>query len=107
MRPPSGVDECLRVLRPHSSQSNVAGSVPSYASDYLVPLNASEEAATSHQERCGYWETSFTREGVKAIARGEPPPAPLPSESTTSQPTDEIGTAPPFMVSSQLNRLAV
>lgn len=23
-------------------------------------------------ENCGYWETSFTREGVKAIARGEP-----------------------------------
>jgi len=87
-RPLTGVDECLRVLRPHGSMSNVAGSAPSYASDYLVPLNAAEE--TNRQERCGYWETSFTREGVKAIARGEPPPASLPSESTTSQPANEL-----------------
>merc|ERR1740128_1362802 len=39
VRPASGVDECLRVLRP-SSSSGVAGSAPSFASDYLVPLNA-------------------------------------------------------------------
>lgn len=93
MRPPSGVDECLRVLRPHGSQGNVAGLAPNYASDYLVPLNAPEGGGTNRQERCGYWETSFTREGVKAIARGEPPRATSPSESTTCQPTNELGTA--------------
>jgi hypothetical protein len=32
------------------------------------------DSTTSLQEHCGYWETSFTREGVKAIARGEPLP---------------------------------
>merc|ERR1740128_294954 len=86
VRPASGVDECLRVLRP-SSSSGVAGSAPSFASDYLVPLNApagtagdgvgGPSAAGSRQEHSGYWETSFTREGVKAIARGQLPPTPL------------------------------
>ncbi len=34
---------------------------------------------SNRQDRCGYWETSFTREGVKAIARGDLP-AGTPSE---------------------------
>ena len=72
-RPASGVDECLRVLRPHGGTS-----VPSNSSDYLVPLSNDVTSDGRHQERCGYWETSFTREGVKAIARGQPLEAPEP-----------------------------
>jgi len=41
------------------------------------------DSTTSLQEHSGYWETSFTREGVKAIARGEPlPDVALGSSST-------------------------
>ena len=58
--------------------------------DYLIPLtnhrSSSADLASadstgsvgdngarrpSGSDQCGYWETSFTREGVKAIARGE------------------------------------
>lgn len=97
MRPPAGSDtnECLRVLRPRSSSGNLlagTGAINSGATsgpsstvnDYLIPLtnhrSSTNDLATSSStggdgpEQCGYWETSFTREGVKAIARGEPVP---------------------------------
>lgn len=96
MRPPAGTDtnECLRVLRPRLSSGNLlsgttmsAGtSGPSSTNDYLIPLSNHRSSATdlasataggdgsSRPDQCGYWETSFTREGVKAIARGEPVP---------------------------------
>lgn len=65
---------------------------PASSNDYLIPLANPRQGADGgggpgggsttelsgsgnrrhHQEQCGYWETSFTREGVKAIARGEP-----------------------------------
>ena len=62
------------------------------ASDYLIPLSNHRSSSAdlaaadstgslgdgsggarrpSGSDQCGYWETSFTREGVKAIARGE------------------------------------
>ena len=90
MRPPGGAEsnECLRVLRPRASSGNLlAGRSASSNGDYLTPLSnhrsstsdiASPSAGVTADggdgpEHChGYWETSFTREGVKAIARGEP-----------------------------------
>lgn len=95
-----GVDttDCLRVLRPRTSSGNllagtttIAGATgPSSltnAGDYLIPLTNNHSSSTdlvsdstgsvddarrpSGSDQCGYWETSFTREGVKAIARGE------------------------------------
>ena len=87
VRPPLGADasECLRVLRPPSSNhaggtSKSTGSAHSSTADYLIPLanqqlsdgvGTGSVADLNRPERCGYWETSFTREGVKAIARGE------------------------------------
>lgn len=92
MRPPAGADtnECLRVLRPRGSSGNLlpasSATGTSTSNDYLIPLSnhrssaadlASSGASVTDDgpsEQCGYWETSFTREGVKAIARGEPLP---------------------------------
>ena len=116
MRPPAGADasECLRVLRPTSQTS--AGNKSSTSShlnghpsvDYLIPL-ASQQAVNisssqaadvdqsraSRPERCGYWETSFTRDGIKAIARGETPP---------SQPEAAVRTTGSYGNLSQLER---
>ncbi|KAK4036254.1 hypothetical protein OUZ56_028317 [Daphnia magna] len=100
VRPPAGADtsDCLRVLRPRTSSGNLltgttttAGATgPSSStntSDYLIPLTNNRSSSAdlvsdstgsidgarrpSGSDQCGYWETSFTREGVKAIARGE------------------------------------
>ena len=93
----TGSSECLRVLRPRNSTGNLMSgtTVDSAVStvgpgEYLIPLTSarmstgdlrSTSAVSSNSlrdggpESCGYWETSFTREGVKAIARGEPVPA--------------------------------
>ena len=90
MRPPADTNECLRVLRPRTSSGNLlssnAGASSGPTSDYLIPLTGNHRSSTSDlagssaggdgPEQCGYWETSFTREGVKAIARGEPVPTP-------------------------------
>ena len=83
------------------ASSSVPLGVSASSADYLIPLARSRppsgtsinhiegatggggerervggrnDSTTSLQEHCGYWETSFTREGVKAIARGEPLP---------------------------------
>jgi len=68
-----------------------ASAGPSSSSDYLIPMTnprsendgggsvANLTDNSNRQDRCGYWETSFTREGVKAIARGDLP-AGTPSE---------------------------
>ena len=88
--PPADTNECLRVLRPRTSSGNLlssnAGASSGPTSDYLIPLTGNHRSSTSDlagssaggdgPEQCGYWETSFTREGVKAIARGEPVPTP-------------------------------
>lgn len=79
------------MLRPSNSNrfsSNADGSNPgrnqangllnSSSADYLIPLTRDQlenkcdsDQGRDRAESCGYWETSFTREGVKAIARGE------------------------------------
>lgn len=96
VRPLGGTEasECLRVLRPRNSTGNLtsgttldSGVSTVGPAEYLIPLASARMSAADLRstsavsttslrddgpESCGYWETSFTREGVKAIARGEP-----------------------------------
>lgn len=119
VRPPANSTECLRVLRPRSSTGNLMAAStsagPSSSSDYLIPLSnprsmerlsgcsSTADLPSSHQDQCGYWETSFTREGVKAIARGEPVATPTTGEPGNSTSLGDLRSSSKRRSNSSIN----